>query len=451
MAAPLLLNGFCRDCCAPATVAQRCAACGSPRLLRHAELEQLSIGHIDCDAFYAAVEKRDNPELRDRPVIIGGGKRGVVSTACYVARLTGVRSAMPMFKALKLCPQAVVIKPNMARYVEVSRAVRALMLATTPLVEPLSLDEAFLDLNGTTRVHGHAPALTLALLQRRIEADLGISVSVGLSYCKFAAKVASDLDKPRGFSIIGRAEAVTVLGALPAAVIWGVGRGMQAKLAADGIITIGHLQKLDEATLMRRYGSIGQRLFRIARGEDDRKVEPVREAKSVSAETTFEDDLTSAEALAVRLWQLAQKVAGRLKREGLAGRTINLKLKSADFRLVSRSVSLEEPTQLAERLYRAALPLLRAACDGTPFRLLGIGATGLTDASEADPPALLDPERGRQARIEAAMDLVRIKYGPASIDKGRGISVNTPVSGTGPAPSSSPSGRSPRNPGPVRR
>jgi DNA polymerase-4 len=445
------LSGFCRDCFAPAAAAPRCTTCGSPRLLRHTELATLSIGHIDCDAFYAAVEKRDNPELRDKAVIVGGGKRGVVSTACYVARLNGVRSAMPMFKALKICPQAVVVKPRMARYVEVSREVRRLMQATTPLVEPLSLDEAFLDLTGTTRVHGTPPSLTLALLQRRIEDELGISVSVGLSYCKFAAKLASDLDKPRGFSVIGQAEAMERLGALPAAVIWGVGRSMQQKLASDGITMIAQIQKLDEATLMRRYGSMGQRLYRLSRSVDDRQVEPVREAKSVSAENTFDEDIHRLEDLSPQMWRLAQKVAERLKREELAGRTITLKLKGSDFRLHTRSVTLEEPTQLAERLYRAALPLLEAACNGTPYRLLGIGATGLAPAAEADPPALLDPERGRQARIEAAMDMVRGKFGSTAIDKGRGLNVSRTASETGRTPSSSPSGHNPRNPGPVRR
>ena len=196
---------LCRDCLAESgPAAKRCLACGSPRLLAHPERDLLSIAHVDCDAFYAAVEKRDDPSLADKPVIIGGRKRGVVSTACYVARTYGVRSAMPMFKALKACPHAVVIKPNMQKYVAAGRAVQKLMLELTPLVEPVSIDEAFLDLSGTERLHHGSPARTLARLAKRIEDELGITVSIGLAPNKFLAKVASDLAKPRGFSIIGR-------------------------------------------------------------------------------------------------------------------------------------------------------------------------------------------------------------------------------------------------------
>ncbi|HTO40183.1 MAG TPA: hypothetical protein VL026_04345, partial [Rhizomicrobium sp.] len=188
--------------------AARCGSCGSRRVVAHAELETLSIAHLDCDAFYAAIEKRDNPELRDRPVLVGGtSRRGVVSTACYVARIAGARSAMPMYKALELCPNAVVIKPNFAKYTAASKAMRSMMLELTPLVEPLSLDEAFLDLTGTERLHGQSAARTMARLTKRIENEIGITVSVGLSFNKFLAKLASDLDKPRGFAVIGVGEA----------------------------------------------------------------------------------------------------------------------------------------------------------------------------------------------------------------------------------------------------
>ncbi|NJR13897.1 MAG: DNA polymerase IV, partial [Phyllobacteriaceae bacterium] len=281
-------RAFCRDCLtfSPGT-ALRCTACGSPRLLGHAERDMLCIAHIDCDAFYASVEKRDRPELRDRPVIIGGGKRGVVSTACYVARIHGVKSAMPMFKALAACPEAVVIKPDMAKYAHVGRQVRSLMQSLTPLVEPVSIDEAFLDLTGTDLLHHASPAIALARLARRIEHEIGITVSIGLSYCKFLAKLASDLDKPRGFSIIGRAEAVGRLAPMPVRKIWGVGPAFEATLARDGISLIGQLQAMELADLMRRYGSMGQRLYHLARGEDERRVANDHETKSVSAETTF--------------------------------------------------------------------------------------------------------------------------------------------------------------------
>src|SRR5215467_1157509 len=271
------LTTLCRDCGAFTEVrarATRCAVCGSPRLVVHDELTDLGIAHLDCDAFYATVEKRDNPDLRDKPVLVGGSHRGVVMAACYIARISGVRSAMPMFQARQLCPQAVVVPPDMAKYQPVGEQVRRLMLATTPLVEPLSIDEAFLDLTGTERLHQSCPARTLAMLARRIESEIGITVSIGLSYNKFLAKVASDLDKPRGFAAIGRGEATTFLASKPVGLIWGVGRALAARLAQDGIATIGQLQTESERDLVRRYGAIGHRFARFARGEDDRRVEP---------------------------------------------------------------------------------------------------------------------------------------------------------------------------------
>jgi DNA polymerase-4 len=382
---------LCRDCGAldatrPAS--GRCTGCGSPRLLSHDELASVSLAHLDCDAFYASVEKHDRPELRDRPVIVGGGTRGVVLACCYVARLSGVRSAMPMFKALKACPDAVVIPPDMAKYRAVGRRVRELMLATTPLVQPLSIDEAFLDLAGTERVHGGPPARTLALLARRIERENGITVSIGLSYNKFLAKIASDLDKPRGFAVLGRGEALDFLAPKSVGLIWGVGAALQQKLARDGITTIGELRQRDERKLRERYGVIGGRLARFARGEDERAVDPDAPMKSVSAETTFERDLAAYEALAAELRPLAEQLARRLERAGRAAAGIALKLKTSDFQVLTRSRRLVDPTQRAETLYAAALPLLRAAADGTSFRLIGIGADRLAEGALADPPDL---------------------------------------------------------------
>ncbi|HEV2550728.1 MAG TPA: DNA polymerase IV [Stellaceae bacterium] len=382
---------LCRDCAEPSLarpVSGRCPACGSPRLVSHDELGSLSLAHIDCDAFYASVEKHDRPELRDRPVIVGGGTRGVVLACCYVARLSGVRSAMPMFKALKACPDAVVIAPDMAKYRAVGRRVRELMLATTPLVQPLSIDEAFLDLAGTERLYGGPPARTLALLARRIERENGITVSIGLSFNKFLAKIASDLDKPRGFAVLGRGEALDFLAPKSVGLIWGVGAALQQKLARDGITTIGELRQRDERELRERYGVIGRRLARFARGEDDRAVDPDAPMKSISAETTFERDLAAYEALAAELWPLTEQLARRLERAGRAAVGIALKLKTSDFQVLSRSRRLVDPTQRAETLYAAALPLLRAAADGTHFRLIGIGADRLAEAALADPPDL---------------------------------------------------------------
>jgi DNA polymerase-4 len=418
------MSRLCRDCGATVTVgdsATRCSTCHSPRLISHPELDSLAIAHIDCDAFYASVEKRDDPSLADRPVIVGGGRRGVVAACCYVARQYGVHSAMPMFKARRACPDAVVIRPNMGKYQAVGREVRALMLETTPLVQPLSIDEAFLDLSGTERLHHGSPAATLARLTRRIEAEVGVTASIGLSYNKFLAKIASDLDKPRGFAVIGRAEAVDFLTPQPVSLIWGVGRALQRHLVRDGITTIGQLRSHDEAELVACYGAIGRRLSRFARGEDDRRVTPDSPAKSVSAETTFETDLTAPESLRQRLWPLCEKVATRLKRAGLAGGVVQLKLKTADFRIRTRSRKLAGPTQLAEVLYRAVLPLLEREADGTAFRLIGIGAGDLTDGDGADLPDMFNPDLQRWARVERTIDRLRGKLGEDAIVKGRGL------------------------------
>lgn len=411
--------GFCRDCLAEQKAeVRRCRACGSPRLVYHKELYGLTLAHIDCDAFYATIEKRDNPELADKPVIIGGGKRGVVSTACYIARINGVRSAMPMFKALELCPDAVVIPPNMEKYVTVGRQVRSMMHDLTPLVQPLSIDEAFLELAGTERLHHAPPARILAKFAKRVQDEIGISVSVGLSYCKFLAKVASDLQKPRGFSVIGQEEALEFLATRPVTTIWGVGKAFNATLEADGIRTIGQLQTMQEADLMRRYGSMGQRLYRLSRGIDDREVHVNDAAKSVSAETTFFDDISGYDDLVPILRRLSEKVSARLKKHGIAGQTVVLKLKTADFKSRTRNKRLEDPTQLADRIFRTGLSLMERETDGTKFRLLGIGVTDLGDPTLADPPDLVDRQAGRRAAAEAAMDKLRDKFGKAAVETG---------------------------------
>lgn len=412
-------SGFCRDCLKEqAAHSRRCLACGSPRLLRHSELYRLTLAHIDCDAFYASVEKRDNPELADKPVIIGGGKRGVVSTACYIARIHGVRSAMPMFKALEACPQAVVIKPDMEKYVRVGREVRAMMQELTPLVQPLSIDEAFLDLSGTERLHHDPPARTLARFAKRVEQEIGITVSVGLSYCKFLAKVASDLQKPRGFSVIGQAEAVDFLKAKPVTLIWGVGKAFAATLERDGIRAIGQLQTMEEADLMRRYGTMGRRLYRLSRGLDERSVEIDGEAKSVSSETTFNDDLARQEDLVAHLRGLSEQVAFRLRKSALAGQTVVLKLKTADFKTRTRNRRLESPTRLADRIFRTGLQLLEKEVDGTKYRLIGIGVSDLVDFDLADPPDLVDPQASRRAAAEDAINRLRDKFGKTSVETG---------------------------------
>lgn len=412
-------HGFCRDCLAlQATLTLRCSACGSPRLARHPELYDLHLAHVDCDAFYAAVEKRDNPELRDKPLIIGGGKRGVVSTACYIARIRGVRSAMPMFKALEACPDAVVVAPNMEKYVKVGREIRNMMQALTPLVEPISIDEAFLDLAGTQRLHGRPPALVLAEFSRAVEHDIGVTISVGLSYCKFLAKVASDFRKPRGYSVIGEQEAVSFLADQPVTLIWGVGKVFAATLANDGIKTIGQLQKMERGDLMRRYGTMGDRLYYLSRGEDDRAVHANHEAKNVSAETTFNVDLASRDDLAPILRALSEKVSARLKKAGIAGRTVVLKLKSADFKIRTRNRQLGAPTRLADRIFETGLQLMEKELDGTRYRLLGIGVHDLSDQDRADPPDLVDVGARKRAQAEGAIDALRDKFGKTAVETG---------------------------------
>jgi DNA polymerase IV len=409
-------RAFCRDCLTDLEISsRRCGQCGSPRLVRHRALATLALAHIDCDAFYATVEKRDNPDIADKPVIIGGGKRGVVSAACYISRTFGVRSAMPMFKALALCPQAVVIRPDMAKYVRVGREVRQAMQALTPLVEPLSIDEAFLDLSGTQRVHGMIPAKVLARFARNVERDIGITVSVGLSVNKFLAKIASDLDKPRGFAALDQDEARDMLADRPVGFIYGVGPASQEKLVQRGFRLIADLQRADEHELMKQFGGEGQRLWRLARGIDDRRVVPDRGAKNISSETTFESDIRDFVTLERLLWKLSEKVSARLKSSNLAGSTVTLKLKTADFRQRTRSQSIQSPTQLAAKIFAISREMLAREIDGTAFRLMGTGVSALQPGSAADDSDMLDR---RSAHAERAMDDLRKKFGSAAVIRG---------------------------------
>jgi DNA polymerase IV len=418
------LQTLCRDCLSDHETAlplRRCTACGSPRLLSHPERETLTLAHIDCDAFYAAVEKRDNPALRDKALIIGGGRRGVVATACYIARTHGVRSAMPMFKALAACPDAVVVRPDMAKYVRVGREVRQLMLELTPLVEPISIDEAFLDLSGTERLHHASAAVTLARFAARIEREIGITVSVGLSYAKFLAKVASDMDKPRGFSVIGRAEAVAFLATKPVSLIPGIGQASATKLAEAGFRLIGDLAQAPVDQLFRVAGRDGPRLRQLANGMDARKVTPERETKSVSSETTLDADVSDYARLEKLLWDLCEKTSRRMKASGHAGLTITLKLKTADFRILSRSRQLPEPTQLARTLFDAGREMLARECNGTRYRLIGIGASELSAPDTADHGDLANPDVPRVKAMESAVDKLRAKFGNDAVMRGIGF------------------------------
>lgn len=423
------MPALCRDCLRsfddpppPAGSRLRCPACHSPRLLSHPELFTLSIAHMDCDAFYASVEKHDDPALADRPVIVGGGTRGVVSTCCYIARISGVRSAMPMFQALRLCPDAVVIRPRMARYAEVSRRIRAMMDELTPLVEPLSLDEAFLDLTGTERLHAAPPAVLLARLVRRMEEELGISGSVGLAPNKFLAKVASDLEKPRGFSVIGRADTPAFLSGKPVRLIWGVGLATQTALEASGIRTFDDLLRWERRDLAARFGAMGDRLWHLARGEDRRKVSPNAPLKSISKETTFFEDTADPDLLRGHLWRLCEQVSDRAKAKGLAGRVVTLKVKKADFTLVTRRKALRDATQIADRIWHAGEELFAGLGRPGALRLIGIGISDLCPEAEADLTTdLLDPGAAQRAGAERAADAIRARFGASAIVKGRGL------------------------------
>lgn len=416
------MPALCRDCLTEIPTQRRCPSCGSPRVLSHPELSDLSIAHMDCDAFYASVEKRDNPGLDGKPVIIGGGRRGVVSTACYVARIRGVRSAMPMFQALKLCPDAVIIKPRMDAYVEASKAIRILMEELTPAIEPLSLDEAFLDMTGTARLHGHAPAVMLARLVRRMKDELGLTGSIGLSHNKFLAKVASDLDKPHGFSIIGKAETMDFLREKPVGLIWGVGAVTKASLDKAGIRTFSDLLRWDKTDLVARFGGTGTRLWHLARGEDYRQISANAPVKSISKETTFNDDTGDRDILDGHIWRLSEQVSDRAKAKSQAGRVVTLKLKRADFKTITRRVSLHDPTQLADRIYRTARALFDQLDDPGPYRLIGCGISELSAAESADLAGdLLDPNAERRTRAERATDDIRNKFGTKAIVKGRAL------------------------------
>jgi DNA polymerase-4 len=418
------MKAFCRDCFwqGDETV-RRCPSCASPRIVAHEELDQLAIAHMDCDAFYASVEKRDRPELRDRPVIVGGGKRGVVTTCCYIARISGVRSAMPMFKALKACPEAVVIKPDFAKYRTESKRVLGMVAELTPLVQNLSLDEAWMDLSGTQRLHGAAPAITLAKLQARIEAETGLTVSIGLAVNKFLAKVASDLDKPRGFSVIGH-EAQAFLAPRPVRILPGVGPAMVASLEKAGFRTVGDLARADVKLLAEKWGAYGLRLHDLSHGRDARAVNPNEARKGISCETTFNDDLTRIPDLEDKLAPLCERVARQARTGEVAGRVVTLKLRTSDFKIVTRRRTLPVATQTAHTLFKVGRELLAKEATGRPWRLIGIGIADLVDAETAGADFFAGDERKALAS-ERSVDAIRARFGADAVTSGRILRART--------------------------
>ncbi len=420
----LPIGGYCRDCEAPLTARGPCPSCGSQRQIRHPEVTQLSIAHVDCDAFFCSVEKRDNPDLADHPVIVGGGKRGVVAAACYNARVYGVRSAMPMFKALKLCPNAVVIRGNHGKYSREGRRIKAMMQDLTPLVQPLSIDEAFLDLSGTQRLHGAPPAVMLMRLQKRVLDEVGVTVSVGLSYNKFLAKTASDLDKPHGFAMLGKADAVKFLSDKPVDFIFGVGPSFARTLNKSGLFTIADIARMGDKAMATKFGEGGLRLSRLSRAEDHRPVNVDSTRKSCSAETTFNTDISDVDQLLDKLWYVAQKTADHAKALDIAGKTVTLKLKSKDFKSITRRRTLSSPTQLADVIFKTCEPLLLKEATGGAYRLIGAGLSGLT-APEGDAMDWLDPAAAKRAQAERASDKAREKFGKGAVMKGRELKLRS--------------------------
>lgn len=415
------MPSICRDCAHQCNDKEfkRCPACKSRRVISHPELLELSIAHVDCDSFYASVEKRDNPELRDKPVIVGGGKRGVVSTCCYIARMSGVRSAMPGFQAKRLCPNAVFVRPRMAEYAAASKQIKELFDRLTPSVEPLSIDEAFLDLSGTEKLHHASPAQSLIKLALAVEKEVGVTISIGLSHNKFLAKIASDLDKPRGMAVIGKQETMQFLADKPVTIIYGIGKKFGERLRKDGIHEIGQLQAMDLKTLAGHYGEIGARLFYFARGEDKRRVRRDQGVKSVSNETTFFNDINNFDELSKVLLRLSEEVSARLKKKNIAGDTVTLKLKTAGFATRTRRRQLVTPTQLAHTIYETAQSMLQKEVGMTSFRLIGVGVSGLTEPPKADPVDLIDPKVARKAAAERAMDKVRDRFGKQAVLRGK--------------------------------
>ncbi|MCY3673844.1 MAG: DNA polymerase IV [Paracoccaceae bacterium] len=418
------MRSLCRNCELMFEGEGICPECRSPRIVSHPELSLLHIAHIDCDAFFASVEKRNNPDLINKPVIIGGGHRGVVSTACYIARIKGVHSAMPMYQAMQLCPEAVVVRPRMGVYSAVSKEIVKLMKELTPRVETISVDEAFLDFSGTTLLHKTSPAQLVVKLVNRIERQVGITCSVGLSINKFLAKIASDLEKPKGFSLIGQGDIKKVLGNKPLTIIPGVGKSFQKKLEKEGLFTFFDLQKVPKEELEEKFGKFGNRLWHLSRGEDNRTTKVTRPIKSISNETTFNTDISDYKKLEGYAWRLTEKVTDRAKEKGLVGNTVTLKLKQHNHKIHTRQERLKIPTNLASQIFPVARSLLKPMVkDFAPFRLLGIGLSGLENESRNTNQSFeLNPELASQKRVENVSDELRRKFGPNALRKG--ISLN---------------------------
>ena len=418
----ILSNSLCRDCFSTFNNDLRCNKCNSPRVVSHQEIFALKIAHIDCDAFYASIEKNENPSIKNLPVIVGGGNRGVVTTCCYIARINGVKSAMPMFQAKKLCPNAVIIAPRLNHYKKISRHIKEKLISLSPAIEFVSLDEAYIDLTGTELLHGQPAAIMLARIANDIEAVFGITISIGLSYNKFLSKIGSELEKPRGFSVIGKSDTEDVLKEKSVSKIIGVGKKTRAILESKGIRVISDVLRYDRAYLKESLGSFGETLWFLAQGIDDRKVTPNKPTKSISSERTFQKDETDFIIIKSYLWELIEKVSWRLKSEGLLTKRLSLKLKSKTFKLIQRSRTLSEPTNFAESIFQDSVGLLEENISKGPFRLIGINLTNFSYSKTNNlQDHLFQNENNPLLSAEEAMDQIRVKFGVRSIIKGRSL------------------------------
>lgn len=387
------------------------------------------IVHVDMDAYYASVEERDRPELIGKPVIVGGSpeKRGVVSAANYVARQYGVHSAMPSVTAHRLCPRGVYLPPRISYYAEISQQIHAIFERFTPLVEPLSLDEAFLDVTGSEHLFGPAAEIGRQIKQA-IREEIKLVASVGVAPNKFLAKIASDLRKPDGFVVVEPEKIHEFLDPLPVERLWGVGKQGSKLFQQLGIGTIGQLRQWPMDVLQGRLGSNGEHLWRLAQGMDERSVVPEREAKSISHETTFEHDLVDPETLRSWLLELTEQVGWRLRHDRLRGRTVQLKMRFADFSLITRSQTLAEPTDITQELWQAADALLchRLQTEHLPVRLLGMGVSGLDDRRLVQGMLFDQEERQKQSRLDVVADEIRDRFGKGSLRRGSNLGRDEP-------------------------
>jgi DNA polymerase IV len=380
--------------------------------------------HVDMDAFYASVEVRERPDLAGKPVIVGGAPegRGVVAAASYEARKFGVHSAMPAGKALKLCPEAIVIKPRMSLYAEVSDQIQGILHRYTPLVEPLSLDEAFLDVTASTALYGPAPNIARQI-KEDIRSELRLVASVGVAPNKFLAKLASDLKKPDGLVVVDPERIREFLDPLPVSRLWGAGRVTQKELAELGIETIRQFRQLSRSDIEARFGRHGSSLWELAHGRDERRVIPDREAKSISHETTFPVDVTSMSTLQSRLLELTDLVSQRLRRHGRVGRTTHLKLRYADFSTITRAETLDRPTNLTNEIWASASRMLSERLPGRPLRvrLIGVGVQQLSSAQVRQPTLFEDPAHQKQSGADRVSDQIRAKFGHQALRRGASL------------------------------